>query len=140
MLQERAKKASIEQQSPLGSSAPGGSGDLDGEQVSEVEDEVELRIKGQDNMADLDSCPSGSIGASNEADHELKVDQITDDLLESILRDFKQDSAVKMVVEDDVNEEDFEDYWPYSLDKRVPEPEPVKHVPAAPASAEEADP
>jgi|TARA_B110001450_G_scaffold243064_1_gene254004 hypothetical protein len=112
---------------------------LDGEQVSEVEDEVEL--KAQDNMADLDSCPSGSIGASNEADHELKVDQITDDLLESILRDFKQDSSVKMVVEDDVNEDDFEDYWPYSLDKKVPEPEPVKHVPAAPASAEEsADP
>ena len=111
---------------------------MDGEQVSEVEDEVEL--KAQDNMADLDSCPSGSIGASNE-DHELKVDQITDDLLESILRDFKQDSSVKMVVEDDVNEDDFEDYWPYSLDKKVPEPESVKHVPAAPASAEEsADP
>jgi len=81
---------------------------LDGEQVSEVQDEVEL--KAQDNLADLDSCPSGSMGASNEADHELKVDQITDDLLESILRDFKQDSSVKMVVEDDVDEDDFEDY------------------------------
>lgn len=107
---------------------------MDGEQVSEVQDEVEL--KAQDNMADLDSCPSGSIGASNE-DHELKVDQITDDLLESILRDFKQDSAVKMVVEDDVDEDDYEDYWPYSLDKKVPEPEPVNHVPAAAASAEQ---
>lgn len=105
---------------------------MDEEQVSEVQDEVEL--KAQDNLADLDSCPSGSIGQSNEADHELKVDQITDDLLESILRDFKQDSSVKMVVEDDVNEDDFEDCWPYSLDKKVPEPEPVNHMPAAPAS------
>lgn len=104
---------------------------MDEVQESEVQDEVEL--KAQDNIADLDSCPSGSIGASNEADHELKVDQITDDLLESILRDFKQDSSVKMVVEDDVDEDDFEDYWPYSLDKKAPEPEPVKHVPA-PAS------
>lgn len=92
-------------------------------------------------MADLDSCPSGSIGASNEADHELQIDQITDDLLESILRDFKQDSSVKMVVEDDVNENDFEDHWPYSLDKKVAEPEPVKHVPQAPTSpSTEADP
>jgi len=112
---------------------------LDGEQVSEVQDEVEL--KAQDNLADLDSCPSGSMGASNEADHELKVDQITDDLLESILRDFKQDSSVKMVVEYDVDEDDFEDYWPYSLDKKVPEPEPVNHVPQAPASpSAEVDP
>jgi len=112
---------------------------LDGEQVSEVQDEVEL--KAQDNLADLDSCPSGSMGASNEADHELKVDQITDDLLESILRDFKQDSSVKMVVEDDVDEDDFEDYWPYSLDKKVPEPEPVNHVPQALASpSAEVDP
>lgn len=112
---------------------------MDGEQESEVQDEVEL--KAQDNLADLDSCPSGSVGASNEADHELKVDQITDDLLESILRDFKQDSSVKMVVEDDVDEDDYEDCWPYSLDKKAPEPEPVKYVPQAPTSpSTDADP
>ena len=28
-----------------------------------------------------------------------------------------------MVVEDDINEDEFEDKWPYSLDKKVEEPE-----------------
>lgn len=54
---------------------------MDEEPVSEEAlDEVE--VKAPDHLADLDSCPSGSIGQSNEAEHELKVDQITDDLLE----------------------------------------------------------
>ena len=28
-----------------------------------------------------------------------------------------------MVVEDDIDEDEFEDKWPYSLDKKVEEPE-----------------
>jgi len=57
------------------------------EQYSEVIDEVE--VKEQNDLEDLESCPSGSIGQSNETDFELKVDQITDELLASILQDFK---------------------------------------------------
>jgi hypothetical protein len=34
-----------------------------------------------------------------------------------------------MVVEDDIDEEEFEDKWPYTLDKKVEEPE----KPMAPA-------
>jgi len=30
----------------------------------------------------------------------------------------KLDDEVKMEVEDDIDEEEFEDRWPYSLDKR----------------------
>jgi len=52
---------SIDRQSPLESSAPDpeGSGEVE-EQYSEVIDEVE--VKEQDDLEDLESCPSGSIG------------------------------------------------------------------------------
>lgn len=42
-----------------------------------------------------------------------------------------------MVVEDDVDEDEFEDKWPYSLDKKVEEPEPVHHLPTPVTAPEE---
>jgi hypothetical protein len=39
------------------------------------------------------------------------------------LDDFENDQNVKMVVEDDIDEDEFEDKWPYTLDKKVEEPE-----------------
>lgn len=50
-------------------------------------------------MDDLDSCPSGSIGVSQELD-ALNVDQITDELLNQMLQEFTSDSKVKLEVED----------------------------------------
>ena len=80
----------------------------------------EIEAGDADELEDLESCPSGSLTESkpNEEDFRLKVDEITAHLLESILSDFRGDGQVKMEVEDDVDEEEFEDKWPYTLDKR----------------------
>lgn len=73
-------------------------------------------------LEDLDSCPSGSLDhkTAPEADFEVNVDQITDELLNQILRDFSNDQNLKMNVED-IDEEDFLEKWPWTLDKPVPE-------------------
>jgi hypothetical protein len=41
--------------------------------------------------------------------------------LNSILNDFKQDPNTKMEIED-IDDAEFEDKWPYSLDKKQEEP------------------
>jgi len=101
-------------------------------QESFVEEQLEQSDVEADRLADLESCPSGSLGQSakpeESGDFDLKVDQITDELLASILNDFKQDSGVKLEVED-VDEAQFEDKWPYVLDKKKEEP---VHVPKPP--------
>jgi hypothetical protein len=48
----------------------------------------------QDNLEDLESCPSG-VGASSELD-VLNVDQITNELLNQILQEFAMDPHVKL--------------------------------------------
>lgn len=42
-----------------------------------------------------------------------------------------------MEVEDNVDEDEFEDKWPYSLDKKAAEPEPVHHLPTPMTQPEE---
>lgn len=78
-----------------------------------------------DGLEDLESCPSGSLGQQkpdqSDENFDLRVDQITDELLNSILKDFTHDEHIKMEVED-LDEAEFEDKWPYSLDKKVEEP------------------
>jgi hypothetical protein len=43
----------------------------------------------------------------SESDFQANVDQITNHLLNEILQDFQADPSVKMIVEDDVDEENF---------------------------------
>lgn len=77
-------------------------------------------------MQDLESNPTGSLAGSypkEEEDMDARADQITEELLNQIIADFENDQNVKMVVEDDIDEDEFEDKWPYSLDKKVEEPE-----------------
>jgi hypothetical protein len=109
-------------------------------QESLVEEQVEESDIGADQLQDLESCPSGSLGQSrpeDSQDFELKVDQITDELLNAILQDFKQDGDVKLEVED-VDEAAFADKWPYTLDKRLEEKEaPVPKPPVPQASAQQ---
>lgn len=73
-----------------------------------------------------ESNKTGSLAGSypkDEDDLEARADQITDELLNQIIADFENDTKVKMVVEDDIDEDEYEDKWPYSLDKKVEEPE-----------------
>lgn len=89
---------------------------------------------------DLESNPSGSLRASRSDDIQMKADEITAVLLQEILDDFNYDENVKLEVEDNIDEEDFEDKWPYSLDKVVeekPPPQPKPLAQAPPAAAEE---
>ena len=110
-------------------------------QESLVEEQVEESIDA-DELEDLESCPSGSLGQSrpeDSQDFDLKVDQITEELLNTILQDFKHDPEVKLEVED-VDETAFEDKWPYTLDKRPEEKEefvPKPPVPQASVAQEE---
>ena len=118
-LQKRSSRPADEEQSAPGPSARDAQEESDEREAasSEVVEEIE-EVPG-DELEDLESCPSGSLTESkpNEEDFTRKVDEITAHLLESILDDFREDGKVKMEVEDDVDEEDFEDKWPYSLDK-----------------------
>ena len=99
------------------------------QEQSDLDDKIDSEVEiDNDHLEDLDSCPSGSLG-KEEDNFDLKVDQITDELLNSILRDFSNDNNAKMTVED-VNEDEFEDKWPWSLDKKQPE-EPA-HIAKAP--------
>ena len=76
----------------------------------------------------MDSYPSGSHG-KDEIDIQSQADLITADLLNSILQDFLGDAHVKMEVEDDIDEDEFEDKWPYTLDKKEPEEPPKPLTP-----------
>ena len=90
------------------------------EQSSDLVEEIDERdeIDGEE-LEDLESCPSGSLGASKQSDEDmrLKADEITAILLQQIIDDFKNDDDIKMEVEDDIDEEEFEDKWPYKLDQ-----------------------
>ena len=88
--------------------------------VEEIDERDE--IDGED-LEDLESCPSGSLGQSKQSDEDfrLQADEITAILLEQILDDFKHDDNIKMEVEDNIDEEEFEDKWPYSLEKQQEE-------------------
>ena len=44
----------------------------------------------------------------------MRVDNITDELLNEIIKDFANDENVRLEVEDNYEEEDFEDKWPFS--------------------------
>ena len=89
----------------------------------EPEDDIQEVVEAE-NLEDLESYPSGSMNAIGESSEnfDLKVDQITDELLAQILNDFEQDPTVRMEVED-IDDAPFEEMWPWSLDKKVEEPE-----------------
>jgi len=44
-----------------------------------------------------------------------------------------------MEIEDDINEEEFEDKWPYTLDKKVEEPEPTFKPPQPEITPQQAE-
>ena len=119
-LQKRADQAAAEEPSAPGPSARDEKEESDEREAASSELVEEIEAGDADELEDLESCPSGSLTESkpNEEDFRLKVDEITAHLLESILSDFRGDGQVKMEVEDDVDEEEFEDKWPYTLDKR----------------------
>ena len=48
----------------------------------------------------------------------MRVDQITDQLLGEILKDFDQDPNIRLEIEDNFAEEEFEDKWPFSEAKK----------------------
>lgn len=65
----------------------------------------------------------------------MKVDQITEQLLGEILQDFDQDAAVRLEVEDNFTEEEFEDKWPFSLAKK----KQIEEKPVSPIAMKKPD-
>ena len=79
-------------------------------------------------MQDLESCPegigqSGSMSA-NEQDIFAKADVLTDELLELILKNYKEgdenDDFDLDATNDPPDEEDFKEKFPWTLDKKPP--------------------
>ena len=80
-------------------------------------------------MADLESCPDGvgqshSMSGNDGADLGAKADKITEELLELLIEDYKLNSEFNLnATNDQPDEEDFKDKFPWTLDKK-PEPKP----------------
>ena len=80
----------------------------------------------RDEIGDLESCPegigqSGSMSA-NDQDIFAKADVLTDELLELILKNYKEDENDFDLdaTNDQPDEEDYKDKFPWTLDKKPP--------------------
>lgn len=67
--------------------------DVNEEQIESSIQEAESDITQEagKGLEDLDSYPSGSLSKSNDQEFQMRVDNITEDLLNQILQDFQND-------------------------------------------------
>lgn len=101
------------------------------------EEESERTQEAGKGLEDLDSYPSASLSKSNEQEIQMRVDNITEELLNEILQDFTNDEKVRLEVEDNYSEEAFESKWPFSEAKKPVEEEKALSPVAAPPKQEE---
>ena len=75
-----------------------------------------------DELDDLESFPDEI--AESMDDYNERVDRITDEFLELLLDEIKENEDLKL--EKDLYEEDFKDKFPFNLIEEVKAPEPPK--------------
>jgi len=77
-------------------------------------------------MADLESCPDGvgNSGSMSGDDINIRADMITDELLNLLLEDYKQNEDYNLDMHEQPDEEEYRDKFPWTMDKK-PEPKPA---------------